>query len=107
MSPERRLQLCAPSEWDVAVSPELAALFVLDAAIVAAERIFSTLLDPSSSDPGGTDYPPTRALLETLRILRCHIREHRVDAQIYVESRGANIDSDNDISEEEGDCLPF
>jgi hypothetical protein len=83
---------------------------VLDAAIVAAQRIFSTLLDPSSSGTGGTDHPRTRALLETMRILRCHIRDHRVDAQIYVdESRRVHLDNDNDneIPEEEGDCLPF
>ncbi len=51
-----RLEFCAPSEWDVILSPELAPLFVIDAGIVAAQRFFSILLDPSSFGPGGTDY---------------------------------------------------
>jgi hypothetical protein len=86
---QRRIEVCAPSEWDVVISPELVPLFVLDAAIVAAQRFFSILLDPSSSGPGGTGYPPTRALLDAMRTLRCHIREHRVTAHAF----------DNDLAE--------
>jgi len=47
-----RILLRAPSEWDVALSPELAPLFVIDAAIVAA----SASLGPARSlllSPGG------------------------------------------------------
>jgi hypothetical protein len=83
--PGRRIPLRAPSEWDVALSPELAPLFVIDAAIVAAQRILSVHLDPSSSQPGGARYPPTRALLEAMRRLRSHIREHRRSEQAFVD----------------------
>ena len=97
-----RLEFCAPSEWDVILSPELAPLFVIDAAIVAAQRFFSILLDPSSFGPGGTDYPPTQALLEAMRILRHHIREHRVAVAIFDDdSGGEHAASDDDLPEEE------
>jgi hypothetical protein len=85
MTSEPRLQLHAPSAWDVVLSPELAPLFVLDAAIVAAQRFFSVLLDPSSSGSGGTGHPPTRALLGAMRTLRGHIREHRVTAEAFAD----------------------
>lgn len=92
--PERRVPLRAPSEWDVALSPELAPLFVIDAAIVAAQRILSVQLDPSSFHPGGARYPPTRALLEAMRTLRSHIREHRRREQAFAEG----IEQDDDVS---------
>lgn len=106
---EHRLALCAPSEWDVVLSPELAPLFVLDAAIVAAQRVFSTLLDPSSSGPGGTDHPPTRTLLEAMRILRRHIRKHRVAVEASDDDlHGEHPATDDDIPEEESAAsLPF
>jgi hypothetical protein len=104
MTSERRIALHAPSEWDVVLSPELAPLFVLDAAIVATQRFFSIGLDPSSFEPGGTAFPPTRALLDTMRILRCHIREHRVTAETFDhEPRGAHDASADDIPEEAAD----
>ncbi len=86
MTSERRIHLRAPSEWDVTLSPELAPLFVLDSAIVAAQRIFSVHLDPSSSHPGGTRYPPTRALLAAMHALRCHIRRHRSAERAFADS---------------------
>ncbi len=58
MIPEHRFDLLAPSEWDVVLSPELAPLFVLDAAIVAAHRVLCIGLDPSSFSPGGAGPPP-------------------------------------------------
>ena len=108
MTSEHRLHVCAPSESDVVLSPELAPLFVLDAAIVATQRFFLILLDPSSSEPGGTDHPPTRALLEAMRILRGHIREHRVAAQVSDDEPSPELDdTDDDIPEEGAGCLPF
>jgi len=103
MTSERRIALHAPSEWDVVLSPELAPLFVLDAAIVAAQRFFSILLDPSSFEPGGTAYPPTRALLDTMRILRCHIRVHRVTATFDHQPSGEHDPTNDDIPEEADD----
>lgn len=104
MTSQRRIALHAPSEWDVVLSPELAPLFVLDAAIVAAQRFFSICLDPSSFEPGGTAYPPTRALLDTMRILRCHIREHRVAAEtLDHQPSGEHDATDDDIPEEADD----
>ena len=103
MTSERRIALHAPSEWDVVLSPELAPLFVLDAAIVAAQRFFSICLDPSSFEPGGTAYPPTRALPDTMRILRCHIREHRVTATFDHEPSGEHDATDDGIPEEAAD----
>jgi hypothetical protein len=104
MTSERRIALRAPSEWDVILSPELAPLFVLDAAIVAGQRFFSILLDPSSSGPGGTDYPPVRALLDAMRTLRCHIRDHRVAAETFDhEPNGEHDATDDDIPEEADD----
>jgi hypothetical protein len=85
MTSQPRLPLHAPSDWDVLLSPELASLFVLDAAIVAAQRLFSTLLDPSSSGYGGTGHPSTRALLDAMRTLRGHIREHRLTAEAFAD----------------------
>jgi hypothetical protein len=100
--------VAAPSECDLALSPELAPLFVLDAAIVTTLRFFSILLDPSSSGPGGTDHPPTRALLETMRILRGHIREHRVAAQVSDDQPyPEHDDTDDDLPEQEAGCFPF
>jgi hypothetical protein len=98
---EHRPVVCAPSEWDVVLSPELAPLFVLDAAIVAAQRFFSILLDPSSSGPGGTRYPPTRALLDAMLSLRCHIHDHRVTAQAS-DAAGTDRDAtDRDTPQDE------
>jgi hypothetical protein len=75
--PEGRIELHAPSEWDIVLSPELAPLFVLDAAIVAAQLFFSITLDPTSSSFGGTDHPLTCDLLEVMCTLRVHIRQYR------------------------------
>ena len=77
MTHERRIILRAPSEADILLAPELAALFVVDSAIIAAQRILSIHLDPSSFDQGGARYPPTRALLAAMHVLRRHIRQHR------------------------------
>jgi len=76
--PSSREWLVAPSEWDVVLAPELAPLFVLDAAIVAAHRVFSISLDPTSSSAGGANHPSTRELLEAMRILRRLIHHHRL-----------------------------
>lgn len=100
MTSQGRIALHAPSEWDVVLSPELAPLFVLDAAIVAAERFLSILLDPSSSGPGGTGHPPTRALLDDMRSLRCRIREHRVTAETSDDDSGSENDA-TDVPDEE------
>jgi hypothetical protein len=70
--------LVAPSEWDVVVAPEVVPLFVLDAAILAAQRFFATTLDPTSSDPGGTDHQLIRDLLHAMCALRGHIRDYRL-----------------------------
>jgi hypothetical protein len=89
MISERRTELLAPSEWDIALSPELAPLFVLDAAVLAALRFFSITLDPSSSTLGGASYPPTRLLLEAMHTLRSLIREHRLTEQAFADDHGA------------------
>ena len=85
MTSDQRIELHAPSEWDVVLSPVLAPLFGLDAASVAAQRFFSVLLDPSSAGPGGTGYPPTRALLDAMCSLRCHIRDHRIAEEAFAD----------------------
>ncbi len=108
MIPEHRLVLHAPSEWDVVLSPELAPLFVIDAAIVAAQRIFSVSLDPSSPHPGGARYPPTRALLEAMCTLRCHIREHRRVEQAFAgRIDQEDDDPDGEVHDQETDDFPF
>lgn len=108
MIPEPRLALHAPSEWDVVLSPELAPLFVVDAAIVAAQRIFSVSLDPSSSHPGGARYPPTRALLEAMRTLRCHIREHRRVEQAFAGGIDREHDDpDDEVHDQDTGNFPF
>ena len=104
---EHRIALHAPSEWDVVLSPELAPLFVLDAAIVAAQRIFSVGLDPSSAHPGGARYPPTQALLEAMRTLRCHIREHRIVEQAFTDGVGPDDEPDDEILEHKSENFPF
>jgi hypothetical protein len=102
MTSDQRIELHAPSEWDVVLSPELASLFVLDAAVVAAQCFFSILLDPSSAGPGGTGYPPTRALLEAMCSLRCHIRDQRVAAEGFDNDLAAEPNAtDDDIRHEE------
>ncbi len=105
MTSEQRIALHAPSEWDVALSPERAPLFVIDAAIVAAQRILSVSLDPSSSNPGGARYPPTRALLESMRTLRGHIREHRLVEQAFADGVGVD-DPDDNVHDEETESIP-
>ena len=108
MISEHRIALYAPSEWDVALSPEIAPLFVIDAAIVAAQRIFSVSLDPSSSHPGGERYPPTRALLEAMRTMRGHIREHRILEQAFADGVGGNVDDPDDgVLDKEAENIPF
>lgn len=99
MMSEHRIELCAPSEWDVVLSPELAPLFVLEAAILAAQRFFSIRVDPSS---GGTAYPPTRALLKAMRRLRCHVRQYRAAEQAFADTYGEpRHGNDDDIPEHE------
>lgn len=78
MSTSARERLLAPSEWDVVLAPELAPLFVLDAAIIAAHRVLSIGLDPTSSSAGGVNHPPTRDLLDAMRVLRRRIQQHRL-----------------------------
>ena len=75
MIPSAHEALIAPSEWDVVLAPELAPLFVIDSAIVAAQHFFSILLDPTSATMGGINHPPTRDLLHVLRTLRIHIHQ--------------------------------
>jgi hypothetical protein len=77
MTPCTRENLVIPSEWDIVLAAEVAPLFVLDAAIVAAQRVFSITLDPISSSLGGTDHPLTRDLVEVMRTLRAHISQYR------------------------------
>lgn len=108
MTSEHRVALHAPSDWDVVLSPELAPLFVVDAAIVAAQRVFSVSLDPSSSHPGGARYPPTRALLEAMRTLRCLIREHRKVERAFADGAGAEQqDPDDELHEHETEDIPL
>jgi hypothetical protein len=104
MTSDQRIELHAPSEWDVVLSPELAPLFVLDAALVAAQRFFSILLDPSSAGPGGANYPPTRLLLGAMYTLRCLIREHRITEEAFADDHGAvpsTSATDDEIPDEE------
>ena len=108
MTSEHRIALDAPSEWDVVLSPELAPLFVVDAAIVATQRILSVSLDPSSSHLGGARYPPTRALLEAMRTLRGLIREHRMVEQAFADGAGAQQqDLDDEVHEAETEDIPL
>jgi hypothetical protein len=78
MTPPIPEALLAPSEWDVLLTPELAPLFVIDAAIVAAQRVFSVVLDPSSSALGGAKHPLTSHLLGAMLSLRATIQEYRL-----------------------------
>jgi hypothetical protein len=78
MTPCTRGNLVIPSEWDVVLAAEVAPLFVLDAAIVAAQRVFSITLDPTSSSLGGADHPLTRDLVEAMRTLRAHVSQYRL-----------------------------
>ena len=78
MRTSARERLLAPSEWDVVLAPELAPLFALDAAIIAAHRVLSIGLDPTSSAAGGVHHPPTRELLDAMRVLRRRIHHHRL-----------------------------
>ncbi|MEI8256675.1 MAG: hypothetical protein WCJ30_13455 [Deltaproteobacteria bacterium] len=98
---DHRVDLRVPSEWDVVLSPELAPLFVLDAAVLAAQRVLALCLDRSSSAPGGTDYPPTRALLDAMRTLRGHIREHRRIAEADNDCPVGDDATDEDVPEDE------
>jgi len=104
---KRRITLRAPSESDIVLSPELAPLFVIEAAIVAAQRILSVQLDPSSFQPGGARYPPTCALLAAMRALRCHIREHRYLEQAFADGVGRRDDPDDQAYEPASDNSPF
>jgi len=78
MRPSVPEALLAPSESDVIIAPELAPLFVIDAAIVAAQRFFSVVLDPTSSVLGGAKHPLTSHLLDAMLSLRATIREYRL-----------------------------
>lgn len=78
MTPSVLEALFAPSEADVIVAPELAPLFVVDAAIVAAQRFFSVVLDPTSSVLGGAKHPLTSHLLDAMLSLRATLREYRL-----------------------------
>lgn len=105
MTSERRLEIHVPSEWDVLLSPELAPLFVLDTALLAALRVFSVCLDPTSSEPGGTEHSPTRALLTAMHTLHFHIREHRWTAEAFHDDAGGAIDPADDVAEAYDDSL--
>jgi hypothetical protein len=95
MTPSIPDNLVIPSEWDVVLAPEVAPLFVLDAAIVAALRFFSITLDPTSSSLGGTDHPLTGDLLEVMRSLRVHIRQYRL-AVALEQGLSHSLDLDQD-----------
>jgi hypothetical protein len=97
MIPEHRFDLLAPSEWDVVLSPALAPLFALDAAIVAAHRVLCIGLDPSSSSPGGTGHPPTRALLAAMRSLRRRVRDYRLAEQALADGCPKEPDYADDL----------
>lgn len=103
---QRRITLRAPSESDIVLSPELAPLFVIDAAIVAAERILSVQLDPSSH-PGGARFPPTRALLAAMHALRWHIQEYRSLEQAFADGGCRRDDHDDQGQEQAIDNSPF
>lgn len=104
----RRVTLRAPSESDVVLSPELAPLFVVDAAIIAALRILSVHLDPSSFHPGGARYPPPRALLAAMHALRRHIRQHRNLERAFADAVGPRDDDHDDEAREQPiDKSPF
>lgn len=75
--PDVRPTLHAPSHWDIVLAPELAPLFLLEAAIVMAEHFFSIELDTSSTDLGGAGYPPTQQLRTAMQLVRQQIRLHR------------------------------
>ena len=90
--PKRRFPLCAPSEWDVVLSPELAPLFVIEAAIIAAQRILAVHLDPDSFHAGGARYPPTREMIETMSSLRRLIHKHRRIAQAVADGPDRDVD---------------
>lgn len=104
---ERRITLRAPSESDVVLSPELAPLFVVDAAVIAALRILSVHLDPSSSYLGGARYPPTRALLATMHALRRHIRQHRLLERAFADADPCDDDHDDEARDRPIDNFPF
>ena len=101
MTSEHRIDVRAPSQWDVVISPELAPLFVIDAAIVAAQRFLAICLDPSSSGLGGTDHPPTRALLDAMRVLRDHIRVYRLSAEVLDDDPVGDDATGDDIPEDQ------
>jgi hypothetical protein len=105
---ERPITLRAPSESEAVLSPEIAPLFVVDAAIVAALRILSVHLDPSSFHPGGARHPPTRALLATMHALRRHIRQHRSLERAFADALGPRDDHHDDEAQEQPiDNFPF
>jgi hypothetical protein len=96
-----------PSEWDVVLAAEIAPLFVLDAAIVAALRVFSVTLDPTSSSLGGTDHPLTRKLVEVMRTVRVHISQYRL-AMAVEQGPSDSIDLDQDCpSRDQPDHSPL
>jgi hypothetical protein len=101
VSSEERIQLCAPSEWDIVLSPELAPLFVIDAAIVAAQRFLSITLDPTSSSLGGTDHPLTSELLDGMSTLRVDIRRYRLAVAVE-QDLGGSVDLDQDCLSRDG-----
>lgn len=95
MTPCTRENLAIPSEWEVVLAAEVAPLFVLDAAIVAAQRVFSITLDPTSSSLGGTDHPLTRDLVEVMCTLRAHISQYRL-AMAVEQGLSDSMDLDQD-----------
>ncbi len=102
--PKRRFPLRAPSEWDVVLSPELAPLFVVDAAIVAAQRILAVHLDPTSFHAGGARYPPTREMIETMSALRRLIHKHQRIEQAVADGPDRVVD---DNRHEHANDSPF
>ena len=78
MRPRVREAPLAPSEWNVVLAPELAPLFVIEAVLVATDRLLANTPDTNSRSAGGCEPPPTRALLRAMQVLRSHFARHRL-----------------------------
>ena len=74
MSSHDRDELRVPSAWDIAITPELAPLFVLDAAICATRRFIEGSPPDCQAD--------LRPILKHMRRLLARIREHRAREQV-------------------------
>jgi hypothetical protein len=99
---ELRVPIHVPSAWDVTLSPELAPLFVVDAAIHAARR-FIEVSWPASSPQGETNL---RDLLADMGRVQARIREHRVREQAFANNGPGPDDDHLDLDiEAEADIL--